>query len=511
MRRSLGRAAQLAGLAREVARRRVPITAAPATVAGTNSLVARLAALHGLPQKVGQVLSLGELDGSESVYTALTETPQVMPAAEAFAEMERALERPIQQCFARVDELGVAASLGQVHRARLHDGRQVAVKIQYPGIAETVETDLRALGWLTVPFGGLRRGFDMGGYRREVGAMLREELDYRHEAEMLKRFRSLMGGVPGIEIPTLVEEFSADRILTMSWMDGESFRAVRGWPVEDRRQIADVLLRLFLSSSFSWGLVHADPHPGNYRFRRDGKGPVIGLLDFGCVKRLSNDTVGALRALIEDTVAGNLRDNPRRAMARLEDVGFKPLLLATIEPLLPRLCEILFEPFLVNQPYDTTQWRLGQRVEEVLGSFRWNFRMAGPPALIFFMRAYQGLVQYLSALGTPLSWSSLYDEVVGPCKSEAWHSREDGVAVAARSRELRIRVCRGGRTKAVLVFPAAAAANLLDLIPPEIDPKLAARRIDVAQISRSLAERGFPPGELFHLQEGDNNFRVWLE
>lgn len=509
MPRKIARAVELVALGKEFAavRRR---SRAP-TDAGKQRIVERLIRLHGLPQKIGQILSLTELRSDAPAFTRLVETPPQLSAARSFAEIDRALGRPWQDCFRSLDPRGVGASLAQVHRGILHDGREVAVKIQYPGIAETLDLDLKALGWLTAPIGGLRRGFDLAGYRREVGEMLRLELDYRHEAEMLRRFRAHVASLENIRVPEVIDGYSGDRILTMTWIEGVPFSEARQWTLEERTHLAGALVTLFFSSIFSAGMVHADPHPGNYRFDRAPKHPAVGLLDFGCVKMLGSTIVAALHALIDDAIDGRLRGSAERARARFESLGFNPLLLEPMQHRLPELCEILFAPLLADRPFDMNAWRLGARAEQSLGEFRWNLRMAGPPALIYFMRAYQGLVQYLSALAAPANWRAAYERAAGSPPEEPCPEASPLVALAAKSRSLRIRVTRSGRTKAELTFPAAAAENLPDLIPPEVEPRLAARHIDVAGISRSLIERGFPPGELFALEEGRDDFRVWLE
>ena len=509
MRRHLTRAVKLAALGKEL----VDLSRskrAPGSV-GQIRVVERLVHLHGLPQKIGQILSLAELDRDDPVFTRLVETLAPLPAATALAQIDRALGRPWRDCFRFVDPNGIGASLAQVHRATLHDGRDVAVKIQYPEIAEALDLDLKALGWLTMPVGGLRRGFDVAGYRREVGEMLRQELDYRSEAEMIRRFRSFVSTLDGVYVPDVIEEFSGTRILTMTWIDGEPFSESRTWSEDERRRIGTTLLSLFLASVFAAHMIHADPHPGNYRFQRMPRGVTVGLLDFGCVKILTPETAKALHGLIADTVTGRLTGNTELAKARFERLGFQPLLLAPMQHLLPRLCEILFEPFLQDRPFNMTGWHLGARVEATLGEFRWNFRMAGPPSLIYFMRAYQGLVQYLSALDVPVNWRAAYERIVTKQCEELPSVTNVRVGPSAKSRTLRIRVTRGGRTKADLILPVAAAECLSELIPPEVGPKLAARNIDVFRISRSVTERNFPPGDLFSLRDGKDDFRVWLE
>ena len=510
MQRKLKRAAELGGLARNLAslRRGSSASAKKSQLA----VVQRLARLHGLPQKIGQILSLGELGEDEPCFSSLTETAPGLSAQEAFQEIEEALGRPLEDCFLRIEEEGVGASLAQVHQAVLRDGRTVAVKIQYPSMAEALDVDLHALGWLTAPVGGLHRGFDLSGYRREIGGMFREELDFRHEARMLGSFVRVARGFPRVEIPEVIEECSGPRVLTMTWLGGEPFSSTQAWPLEARREAASTLLRLFLESCFSWGLLHADPHSGNYRFRLEHERPVIGLLDFGCVKKLDARTTWALASLIEDTAADQLEAT--RASAHFETLGFQALLLVPMQHLLPGLCEILFEPFCTSGPFDLHAWRLGERVEAHLGEFRWNFRMAGPPELIFFMRAYQGLIQYLKALEAPVNWQEAYRSLTMPALLQQPRSDQPvrpAPAVPVLSRALKIRVLQHGCTKAEVTFPPTAAENLVELLPPGLDEKLSRRGIDVARIARETASGGFAPGDLFQFEEGAKSYRVWLE
>ncbi|MBZ5526586.1 MAG: AarF/ABC1/UbiB kinase family protein [Acidobacteriia bacterium] len=510
MQRKLKRAAELAGLARNMASLRRGSGAASKKSQGV--VVQRLAQLHGLPQKIGQILSLGELGGEEHLFSSLTETAPALSSRDAFREIAKELGRPIEKCFRKIDENGVGASLAQVHKAVLRDGRAVAVKIQYPGIAEALDVDLRALGLLTAPVGGLRRGFDMSGYRREIGGMFREELDYRHEAEMLRSFSEVARSCLRVEIPEVIEEFSGARLLTMTWLDGEPFSSTHGWPLEARREAASAMLHLFLATCFCQGLLHADPHSGNYRFRLEQGRPMIGLLDFGCVKKLDARTTGALASLIEDTAAGNL--DAALLRAHLETLGFQSLLLLPMQHLLPGLCNILFEPFCTDRPFDLREWRLGERVEAHLGEFRWNFRMAGPPELIFFMRAYQGLIQYLTALDAPVNWQEVYRSLTIPVTSAQPPSGQPvrpSPAVLVQSRALKIRVLQDGRTKAEVIFPSTAAENLVELLPPGLEEKLASQGIDVAEIAKESVSGGFAAGNLFQYEEGAKSYRVWLE
>lgn len=476
-------------------------------------VIQRLGTMHGLPQKIGQLLSLSELTQRDQPFTALTESQQVLPEGQARALVEHHLGRGISEVFDRFDAKGIGGSLGQVHRGVLKDGRAVAVKIQYPDIAETLALDLKALGWLTAPIGGLRKGFDKHAYQLEVGTMLTRELDYRHEADMIRTFAQFTTDWEGVVVPDVVDELSGDRILTMTWLEGERCPAVRQWSEEDRGQLARILLRLFLTSCFRWGYVHADPHPGNYRFLRREDRVVVGLLDFGCVKEVSRERAAALASLINVAGDPNIQNRRQEILARYLALGFDPDLMEPMAHLLPSLTRMLFAPFHGRQPFAVASWPLGEQVARLLGGFRWNFRFAGPADLLFFLRTYQGLIRYLEALAVPIDWS----EILGECVDAGTESlppqtvvtrSEEGIV---KSDRLRIRVSDGGETKVELTFAAVVAARLSDLVPDELRASLEERAIDVEQLAKDAVARDYEPGRLFELTEGSKTVRVWLE
>jgi predicted unusual protein kinase regulating ubiquinone biosynthesis (AarF/ABC1/UbiB family) len=472
-------------------------------------LVERLGSLHGLPEKIGQLLALAGPDGPSS-FAPLTESRSALPLCAALGLLEAALGRPWTDCFRSIDPDGVAASLGQVHRAILRDGRTAAVKIQYPDSAANVDADLGTLHWLSLPFGGLRGGFDLAAYRREVGGMLRREIDYRREAQALRRFGALANGCAGVVVPEVIDELSTEGVLTMTWLDGERFDAVRTWPEEHRRQAALVLLRLFLTSGFAWRFLHADPHPGNYRFLRDSNGIRVGVLDFGCVVPLSDDRAQSLVRLVEGASASSAD----QVLADYLTLGFNADLLEPMAHLLPALNQVVFEPFVTEGPFSLSAWRLSERVESLLGPFRWNFRFAGPAELIFVVRAYLGLLRYLQALRVDIDWREVWRKSVRPGPDAAVPAAgrkpaHDGREVL--SHHLRVAVWESGQARVNLTFKAILAASLPDLIPDELGEKLRARGLDVQRIADEAAERRFAPGELFLLTEGSKLVRVWLE
>lgn len=477
----------------------------------------RLASLHGLPHKLGQFLALSELkyEKEEGAYRRLSEAVSPLGGDRARAEIERGLGRPVEAVFRSLEAEGIAASLGQVHRGVLLDGRDVAVKFQHPGIAESVDTDLKALGWLAAPVGGWKRGFATAAYRRTLAEGLAEELDYRHEAKNLQEFAKLTAGWFDLAVPEVIEEPSNEQLLVMTWLPGAPFRVTRDWSRVDRERIAGTVLRFFLASCFRWGVVHADPNPGNYRFSLDRGAPRLGVLDFGCVRRLPASFVAGLRGLVdasERTPAGDL-------LGFYAQMGFRLELLEPMADRLPALSHVLFEPFRRQGPFSLAEWDPAARSAEILGELRWNFRFAGPPELLFLLRAYRGVLAYLRALSVPLDWRRALEGACGdapaapaaPAPIVAAPKDPFGTPTAGGARTLRVRVSEGGRTKVDLTFRAAMVEHLADLIPDELQPKLEKLRIDVPELARAAVQRGVVPGALFRLDEEGKEIRVWLE
>ncbi|WP_445169055.1 ABC1 kinase family protein [Mycolicibacterium sp. Dal123E01] len=206
------------------------------------------------------------------------------------------------------EEPMAAASVGQVHRAVLHDGREVAVKVQYPGVARAIREDLANAEIVTtfLRFVTAASGMpvDVQGLAREAAARISEEIDYRHEAAMITAFSNLYRDHPFIRIPDVVPEASTGQVLTMTYLDGMDWATAQQADQDLKNTWAEVLMRFMNGNYRHANLAHADPHPGNYRFGADGS---VGFLDFGCViimpERYRWQWVSFLRAAVEDRPA----------------------------------------------------------------------------------------------------------------------------------------------------------------------------------------------------------------
>lgn len=476
-------------------------------------LAQRMGKLRGIPQKIGQMMSMSDDDFKADSFSELNDQAEPLPFNIVQEQLEKAWEQPLDCIVKDINPTGRAASLGQVHQATLHDGTTVAIKVAYPGIRQAVMNDLKMLGWLSAPMGDLRRGFNLTDYRKEIVRDLDEELDYRKELQHQQKYRILSTNLKGLIVPDVVDSLSSEHVLVTHWEDGETIDQVSKWPVSDRQELARRMLNHFFTMTFDHGFFHGDPNPGNYRFRKDPThGPGVVLYDYGSVARLSTHDRLVLMKLITDSTAR--RGDP---LSTLVELGFNVDLLSPIAQKLPALCSVLFEPF--NQPmkFDTTKWKRKERIDDILQDDRWNFRLAGPAKIILLMRAFRGVLYYLERINEPVSWERTLGQVFskhqGLVNALRIPPRQDSsVGFDAMAKHLCIEVFRDGRKKVSLKMPVAAIEDIQNIIDEDIAQKIESRGISLDTIVHDARRSGYAPGELFQLEEPQESkmFRVWL-
>jgi predicted unusual protein kinase regulating ubiquinone biosynthesis (AarF/ABC1/UbiB family) len=265
----------------------------------------------GALMKAGQMLSFVSMGSavSDEFQTAFQaalarlrdDAPPMAPEL-ARAVLEHELGRPAGDLFAQFSwEPLAAASIGQVHAARLPDGRRVAVKIQYPGVAAAIRADLKNTE-LIATFLSLLAGIsprrmrtDVRGVAREIEERISEELDYRREAANQAEFAERYRGHPFIHVPDVIAELSCDRVLTQELVEGRSWTEALSAEPEQRDAWAEAIYRFLYGSQHRFCVFHADPHPGNYLFHDDGS---VSFLDFGCVKRMRREQLDMMDAIL---------------------------------------------------------------------------------------------------------------------------------------------------------------------------------------------------------------------
>jgi predicted unusual protein kinase regulating ubiquinone biosynthesis (AarF/ABC1/UbiB family) len=281
-----------------------------------------LGEMKGVLMKAGQMISFifeSLPDEAQAALATLQADAAPMAPSLAAGVVTDALGGPPEHVFLDwTDMPAAAASIGQVHRAVTHDGRDVAVKVQYPGVHEAIESDLDAAEVMYGMFSSLMlKGLDARGLVDELRARMREELDYRLEAANAAEFARLFAGHPWVRIPRVVPEYSTDTVLTSEWVDGLSFDEFLATASRATKQRAgEVVWRFAQHAITRHGAFNGDPHPGNYKFHHDGS---VTFLDYGLVKRWSPGEWEALQPTLDAVI---VHRDPERLVTAMEHSGF---------------------------------------------------------------------------------------------------------------------------------------------------------------------------------------------
>ncbi|HYM28611.1 MAG TPA: AarF/UbiB family protein, partial [Steroidobacteraceae bacterium] len=286
-------------------------------------------ALGGLMIKLGQFLSARADLLPQEALAELANLQDEVPA-EPFSGIQAVLERelgaPLERVFASIERVpSGSASLGQVHAARLLDGRRVAVKVQRPGIEEIVWVDLASLRFVLrivrLVYPAVDQVVDTRRLFQEFSRVVYEELDYRQEARSAERFARMLAEAPDVAAPKVLGELSTHRVLTLSWMDGYKITDVRGQDAAgiDRRAVARRLIELYLLQILQHGYYHADPHPGNIFVRAVPAGGFqLGFVDFGMMGTITSKD----RRQLTNAFAGVVGQDGHALVTALDELGF---------------------------------------------------------------------------------------------------------------------------------------------------------------------------------------------
>lgn len=315
-----GQGVRWAGM-RAANRLRTPERAAVAeterTAALVNELVGQLSRMRGAAMKVGQMISMVEFDDlpaeqQDELQRKLATLRDGIPPV-PFSRLEKLLRKelgaPLSDVFSEFDERAfAAASIGQVHRARTLDGGEVVVKVQYPGVAEAVETDLRNAMLLVPLVKRLAPGLDARALAAEMRERIGEELDYELEAQNQRRIGRLVHGHPFISVPRVYSDLSTRRVLVSEYIEGERFEAVRRRDEALRDRYGEMVFRFFFGLLYRDRIALGDPHPGNYLLRPDGR---VGFLDFGLLRDIDTS-----RTVAEAAIALAVRNSDAEGLKR---------------------------------------------------------------------------------------------------------------------------------------------------------------------------------------------------
>ena len=378
----------------------------------------------GVLMKAGQILSMvdassigsGGFSPYQKALTRLQADAPPMDPGLVKDVVEADLGRPADEVFTEFTTKPMAAaSIGQVHRAVLHDGRQVAVKIQYPGAAEAIRDDLANSELLAtfLRFAVAASGTAMATNPRqmiaEIAARIAEEIDYRHEAANIAAFSELYHDRPFIRVPEVIGEASGDRVLTMTYMDGMDWAAAQQADQKLKNTRAEVILRFAHGSYRHANLFNADPHPGNYRFEVNGQ---VGFVDFGCVKVLPERQRHPYVAMARAALDGRKHD----MRDLMEELGyFATGATLSADEAYQWMAELAYET-LAPQPVTVGHDSLERAIRALVDLRSPDHpvrRVSAPDDLVFFPRMSLSMSSMLAALEATVYARSIVDDMDG--------------------------------------------------------------------------------------------------
>jgi predicted unusual protein kinase regulating ubiquinone biosynthesis (AarF/ABC1/UbiB family) len=400
-------------------------------------VAATLGTMKGVMMKIGQMASYVDDGLSPAVRRTLSRLQDSVPpmSPELAAQVvQEELGVPPERAFARWDpEPIAAASIGQVHRAITLDGRAVAVKVQYPGIAESIAADLGNVALLRRMLRITAPAQDVDGLIAELRDRVLEELDYRQEAENQRLVAAYYDGHPTIIVPKIVDELSTRRVVTSELSGGARFAELASWSQHERDLAAETIYRFTFRSLYEVRAFNGDPHPGNYLFHGGGR---VTFLDFGLVKHF---TAAELQPLLQMARNVCVEHDPEAFRRSLEDAGFlrpnAPLSTQAIVEHLAVFYDTIREPgpLTITGDYASSVARRFFDLRSPVAGY-----ISVPQSYVILQRINLGLFAVLGELSATADWRAIAEEiwpfVQGPPSTPmgqaetAWQARHQAIA-----------------------------------------------------------------------------------
>ncbi len=374
-------------------------------------VTAALGNMKGALMKLGQMASYlddGLPEPLREALASLQSDAPPMSAELAAGVIERELGRAPAEAFAEWDPVPIAAaSIGQVHRAMTHDGRAVAVKVQYPGVDEAIAADLDNSDLIARLLGMLFPGLEPGPLVQELRDRLTEEVDYRLEADNQRLFADFYRGHPFIHVPDVIDELSTGRVLTTELAPGVRLsEVVASWSREEQDLAAETIFRFVFRSLYRLHSFNGDPHPGNYLFERGGR---VTFLDFGLVKRFTPAEVDLFESMVRTIVLERDGDAFRRI---LEGANVLKPGSGMTGPQVLDWFGYFYEFVLRDEVKTFTHEYAAESVTKIFNRSGEVARYGNvPPSFVLIQRINLGLSAVLAELGATANWRHIAEEL----------------------------------------------------------------------------------------------------
>ncbi|MEM6746029.1 MAG: AarF/ABC1/UbiB kinase family protein [Pseudomonadota bacterium] len=375
----------------------------------------QLSRLRGAAMKIGQLLSMADDQAIPKefteVFARLRSAGDMMPAKQLRQVLDQAWGPGWLRRFGRFDVRPMAAaSIGQVHRAQTKDGEELAIKIQYPGVRESIDSDIDNVMSILNVSGLVPKGVDVKPLLEEAKVQLHQEADYEREAKYLKRFGELLGGSDDFVLPQVHDAFTTKDTLAMSLVRGQPIESLAEAPQEERDRVVSLLMQLVVREVFEFGLMQTDPNFANYFYQTDSKRIV--LLDFGATRVVPDEITAGYRKLIKAGFDDDW-EAVREAASLMglvgENAGPKH------EETLAELFTLSMEPIVHEGPYDFTDSDLAIRMRELGMSLRDDdFAHVPSPVMVFLHRKFGGTYLLATRLGARVDMRSMIEPHLTP-------------------------------------------------------------------------------------------------
>ncbi|HUX79278.1 MAG TPA: AarF/ABC1/UbiB kinase family protein, partial [Alphaproteobacteria bacterium] len=316
-----------------------------------------------------------------------------------------------------------AASLGQVHKAIDLKGRHLACKLQYPEMGSAVEADLNQLKFILKSFEIYSGALDTENLRLEIGDRLREELDYLLEAKNIKLFKEMLASFPFVEVPEVIDSLTTPRLLSMTWLEGDKLLTLKDSPQDLRDEVSTSLFKVWYYPLYQYGILHGDPHLGNYSWSRQNK---LNLLDFGCIRVFKAPLIEG----VLDLYKALQTNDEELAVHAYRTWGFKDIDRELIE-ILNLWAQFLYEPLLDDRIRPIEETQSGFRGRKVAGAVLDELKRRGgvkpPREFVFMDRAAVGIGAVFMHLRAQANWHQLFEELIHDFSASALEARQSAL------------------------------------------------------------------------------------
>jgi len=391
------------------------------TPANIQRLAQQLSEMRGAAMKVGQLLSM---DGGDVLPPELTKIlsqlradAKPMPRNQLLNTLKRSWGSDWEKHFAHFSFTPMAAaSIGQVHLARLHDGTELAVKVQYPGVRQSIRSDIDNIAMMLRLSNLLPRKVDVSPLLEEAKRQLQEEADYLKEAQHINRYQALLGDSPDFAMPSVLDRWTTRDVLTMTYVPGKPLESLKKATQPERDRVMTALADLLFRELFCFNCMQTDPNFANYLY--DASSGKVVLLDFGATRSFEPARVAAYRELMR----AGMHDDLPAMQAAAQSVGyFSSATKAEHVELVLKILMAASEPLRHEGPYPCGKLALGKRMNEsasVLSADR-SYAEVTPAEIVFLHRKIGGIYMLAIQLGARVDFAGLFKSYAKASSPEA--------------------------------------------------------------------------------------------